>query len=112
MIGETNGDLASTLVTGDPLTEDADEITVTIPLDFVGTLFYFCTVHGAMSQQFEISQPLHGKLSFWTDEKLVMSYHKGGGNVSTTWSMYRDRDKGSNLIVSQRCTKRWMALLC
>ena len=46
MIGESYGDLASSLVTGGPLNGDGHEITVTIPTDFDGDLYFFCTNHG------------------------------------------------------------------
>ena len=54
MIGESYGDPDSTLVTGDPLNGNGHEITVTIPADFDGDLFFFCTNHEGMNKQFKI----------------------------------------------------------
>ena len=57
MIGESYGDTTSILVEGGPLTGSGDSITVTIPLDFEGSLYYFCTSHEAMIQEFTIFSP-------------------------------------------------------
>ena len=57
MIGESYGDTTSDLVEGGPLTGSGDSITVTIPLDFEGSLYYFCTSHEAMIQEFTIFSP-------------------------------------------------------
>jgi hypothetical protein len=48
MIGESNGDLSSSLVTGGPLTASLGSIFLTIPSDFSGSLYYFCTAHTSM----------------------------------------------------------------
>ena len=55
MIGESNGDTSSSLVSGGPLTGSIGEITLTIPAGYAGDLFYFCTAHVGMSQAFQIS---------------------------------------------------------
>jgi hypothetical protein len=48
MIGESNGDLSSSLVSGGPLTGSVGSIFLTIPSDFSGSLYYFCTAHTSM----------------------------------------------------------------
>ena len=48
MIGESNGDLSSSLVSGGPLTGSQGSIFLTIPSDFSGSLYYFCTAHTSM----------------------------------------------------------------
>ena len=57
MIGESYGDTGSAFVSGGPLTGSGDAITVTIPTDFEGSLFYFCTNHQTMIQEFSIVSP-------------------------------------------------------
>ena len=57
MIGGSYGDADSTLVSGGPLSADWEVLTVTIPLDYWGDLYYFCTNHASMVQQFDIAQP-------------------------------------------------------
>ena len=48
MIGESNGDLSSSLVSSGPVTGSQGSIFLTIPSDFSGSLYYFCTVHTSM----------------------------------------------------------------
>jgi len=57
MIGEQNGDQESDLVSGGSLTGSDGNITVTIPSDFDGSLYYFCTNHSSMNKEFIISDP-------------------------------------------------------
>jgi formylglycine-generating enzyme required for sulfatase activity len=59
MIGESYGDMNSTLVTGGPLSGSGGKITVAIPSDYNGSLYYFCTNHAGMSQQFSIQGATH-----------------------------------------------------
>jgi len=59
MIGESYGDTTSSLVSGGPLNGTGGTITVSIPSDFNGSLYYFCTNHGAMIQEFNIDAPNH-----------------------------------------------------
>ena len=59
MIGESYGDTTSSLVSGGPLNGSGGIITVSIPSDFNGSLYYYCTNHGAMIQEFNIRQPNH-----------------------------------------------------
>ncbi|MDG1172713.1 MAG: SUMF1/EgtB/PvdO family nonheme iron enzyme, partial [Opitutales bacterium] len=59
MIGESYGDTTSSLVSGGPLNGSGGTITVSIPSDFNGSLYYFCTNHGAMVQEFMIDEPNH-----------------------------------------------------
>ena len=59
MIGESYGDTTSSLVSGGPLNGTGGTITVSIPSDFNGSLYYYCTNHGAMIQEFNIRQPNH-----------------------------------------------------
>ena len=54
MIGESYGDTDSVFVSGGPMTGSGDTIIVSIPTDFEGSLFYFCTNHQAMIQEFSI----------------------------------------------------------
>ena len=51
MIGESYGDTTSSLVSGGPLNGSGGTITVTIPSDFNGSLYYFCTNHASMVQE-------------------------------------------------------------
>ena len=46
MIGESNGDTSSSLVSGGPLTSNTGSIFLTIPSDF--GFFIFCTAHSSM----------------------------------------------------------------
>ena len=48
MIGESNGDTSSPLVSGGPLASNTGSIFLTIPSNFSGTLYYFCTAHSSM----------------------------------------------------------------
>ena len=57
MIGELYGDFNSSHVTGGPLTGSNGQITVTIPSDYQGNLFYFCTNHSSMIAAFTLSDP-------------------------------------------------------
>ena len=57
MIGENYGDITSDLVLGGPLTGSGDTLQVTIPLDFEGSLYYFCTSHEDMIQEFTVLSP-------------------------------------------------------
>ena len=57
MIGELYGDFNSSHVTGGPLTGSTGQITVTIPSDYQGNLFYFCTNHSSMIAAFTLSDP-------------------------------------------------------
>ena len=59
MIGESYGDTNSTLVNGGPLTGSGGKITVTIPSDYNGSLYYFCTNHAGMNQEFTIQKSTH-----------------------------------------------------
>ena len=54
MIGESYGDMDSPMVSGEPLSVDWDELTVTIPFGFSGDLYYFCTNHSGMIQEFKV----------------------------------------------------------
>ena len=57
MIGESYGDMNSSLVNGGPLSGSGGSITVTMPIDFNGSLYYFCTNHSGMFQEFSIRRP-------------------------------------------------------
>ncbi len=57
MIGEHYGDLESSLVTGAPLTGSEGNLSVSIPSNFEGSLYYFCLNHNTMAIQFIISDP-------------------------------------------------------
>ena len=59
MIGESYGDTSSSLVSGGQLNGSSGSITVTIPSDFNGSLYYFCTNHSNMIQEFTIATPNH-----------------------------------------------------
>ena len=51
-IGESYGDTSSSLVTGEALAGDLDELILSIPSDFDGELYYFCTEHSGMISPF------------------------------------------------------------
>ena len=59
MIGESYGDMDSSLVSGGPLTGTGGSISVSIPSDFTGSLNYFCTNHSGMNQSFIVQSPPH-----------------------------------------------------
>ena len=59
MIGESYGDMGSSLVSGGPLTGTGGSISVSIPSDFTGSLNYFCTNHSGMNQSFTVQSPPH-----------------------------------------------------
>ena len=48
MVGESYGDTNSPIVSGGPLNGSGGQITLSIPLDFNGSLYYFCMNHGSM----------------------------------------------------------------
>ena len=79
MIGESYGDYNSTLVSGGPLTGTTGRITVEIPEDYQGDLFYFCTNHEVMSRQFLIS-------------RQVTTFNVSGGNSTTPFYQFTDKD--------------------
>lgn len=95
MIGESNGDLISELVQGGPLSEDDGNITLTIPSDFEGKLFYFCSDHSSMVYEFAIDDPpstfstVEGisentHLSFLSEDKITIE-----GFPDTGWKFNR-----------------------
>ena len=57
MIGESYGDTSSSHVIGGPLnsSNDGSKIILSIPSDYSGNFFYYCTAHGSMVQQFQLS---------------------------------------------------------
>ena len=59
MIGESYGDMDSSLVSGGPLTGTGGSISVSIPSDFTGSLNYFCTNHSSMNESFTVQSPPH-----------------------------------------------------
>jgi formylglycine-generating enzyme required for sulfatase activity len=59
MIGESYGDMDSSLVSGGSLTGTGGSISVSIPSNFTGTLSYFCTNHSGMDQSFTVQSPPH-----------------------------------------------------
>ena len=76
MIGENYGDMDSPMVSGEPLSEDWDELTVTIPSGFSGDLYYFCTNHSDMIQGFTVQgdTPLddsnfHNAIALWFSDE-------------------------------------------
>ncbi len=48
MIGQSWGDTNSSLVTGGPLNGSGGQVSLSIPMDFNGSLYYFCTNHTSM----------------------------------------------------------------
>ena len=82
MIGESYGDTSSSLVSGGPLTGSSGTITVTIPSDFNGSLYYFCTNHSSMIQEFTITTPNH----------VVESFSVSGGGFSAPYFTFTDSD--------------------
>jgi len=59
MIGESWGDTTSALVSGGPLNGNGGQITLSIPQDFNGSLYYFCTNHEAMMAPLNLADPNH-----------------------------------------------------
>ena len=57
MIGESYGDTSSSNVTGGPLnsSNNGSKIILSIPSDYSGNFFYYCTAHDSMVQQFQLS---------------------------------------------------------
>jgi len=95
MIGESYGDLNSELVEGGPLSEDDGNITLTIPSDFEGNLFYFCSNHPSMVYEFVIDDPpstsstidgisQYDPISFLSEDKLTIE-----GFPDTGWKFHR-----------------------
>ena len=58
MIGESYGDTSSSWSAG-PISGSNGTTTVTMPSDFNGSLYYFCTNHSSMIQEFTIATPNH-----------------------------------------------------
>jgi surface protein len=97
MIGASYGDTTSSLVSGGPLTGTGGKITLTIPEGHMGDLFYFCTNHSGMIQQFMVhgNAPLtdsnfYGAISLWFDaeENATAIYgHISDWNVSAVTDM-------------------------
>ena len=48
MIGQSWGDTNSSFVTGGPLNGSGGQVSLNIPMDFNGSLYYFCTNHTSM----------------------------------------------------------------
>ena len=72
MIGESYGDTTSSLVSGGPLNGSGGTITVTIPSDFNGSLYYFCTNHASMVQEFKVRRPNHmAELNSTVDLEMI-----------------------------------------
>ena len=68
MIGESYGDMNSSLTSGGPLTGTGGKITLTIPADFNGSLYYFCTNHPAWCRSLKCVRPNHiGELNASVD---------------------------------------------
>ncbi|MDC0647057.1 SUMF1/EgtB/PvdO family nonheme iron enzyme, partial [Opitutales bacterium] len=61
MIGESYGDTSSELVTGNTLNsyQNGQKLTLAIPADFSGELYYFCTYHSHMVQPFLVGRKTH-----------------------------------------------------
>ena len=58
MIGKFVGDMNTSFVSGGPLTQLGDKITVSIPDGYDGNLTYFCQSHSGMSETFNIQSNL------------------------------------------------------
>ena len=60
MLGESYNQLNSSLVFGNTLnsSNSGSKITLVIPSDFNGTMFFFCTAHSGMQQQLLIDDPI------------------------------------------------------
>ena len=72
MIGESYGDTTSSLVSGGPLNDSGGTITVTIPSDFNSSLYYFCTNHASMVQEFKVRRPNHmAELNSTVDLEMI-----------------------------------------
>ena len=111
MIGESNGDLSSSLVSDGPLTSSSNgqKITVTIPSDFSGPLYYFCTVHSGMNFSFQISKQApviaesSGSISLSLSEDGALSYDINASDPdgnSLLWSITSSASNGAANINS------------
>ncbi|MBT7650715.1 MAG: SUMF1/EgtB/PvdO family nonheme iron enzyme, partial [Opitutae bacterium] len=61
MIGESYGDTSSAHVTGGPFNSSSDgsKITLSIPFDYSGDFYFYCTAHSGMYQKFQIGTVNH-----------------------------------------------------
>ncbi|MDA8823820.1 SUMF1/EgtB/PvdO family nonheme iron enzyme, partial [Opitutales bacterium] len=61
MIGESYGDTSSAHVTGGPFnsTSDGSKIILSIPFDYSGDFYFYCTAHSGMYQKFQIGTVNH-----------------------------------------------------
>ena len=61
MIGESYGDTSSAHVTGGPFNSSSDgsKITLSIPFDYSGDFYFYCTAHSGMFQKFQIDTVNH-----------------------------------------------------
>ena len=64
MIGESSEDDSLSFITGGPLNGSGGVITVTIPADFDSTLYYFCTNHAAMIQEFNVKSSIRADKNY------------------------------------------------
>jgi surface protein len=95
MVGESYGDTSSELVEGLALNGEDESLYVTIPADFEGSLYYFCTNHSGMVQQFTIQTGIDNSnfataVNLWFDDQTqaIDTYgHISDWDVSSVTNM-------------------------
>ena len=84
MIGESYGDTSSSLVTGNTLNsyQNGAKLTLSIPEDFTGKLYYFCTYHDTMIQELLVGGT-QGFVDIPSNETLTIAENQPVGSVVT-----------------------------
>ena len=94
MIGESNGDTSSSIVSGSPLTGSLGSIFLTIPSDFSGSLYYFCTAHTSMVASLQIDTANQAPTNLGTLTSLFIAENKVQGTIVGTFQ-FQDPDGDS-----------------
>ena len=111
MIGESFGDVSSSLVSGGPLTssDNGSRITLSIPFGFNGQLLYFCTAHSSMQKNllFSNASPVissgDNALSLTLTEDSSLSYDLNATDAdgdTLSWSLSTAPSNGTASIDS------------
>ena len=84
MIGESYGDTSSSLVVGNSLNsyQNGAKLTLSIPEDFSGKLYYFCTYHDTMIQELLVGGT-QGFVNIPSDETLTIAENQPVGSIVT-----------------------------
>ena len=85
MIGKSNGDSSSSFVSGAPLTGSVGSIFLTIPSDFSGSLYYFCTAHTSMVASLQIDTANQAPTNLGTLTSLFIAENEVQGTVVGTF---------------------------